>query len=78
MNESKVSCKEVMNHICDSLGEELDSPKCISIKAHLSECSNCRNYFTSVEKTIKFYRMYNIEVPEESHKNLMKKLGLED
>ncbi|HKI77566.1 MAG TPA: zf-HC2 domain-containing protein [Ignavibacteriaceae bacterium] len=78
MNESNVTCKEVMNHICDSLGEDLDSPKCVAIKSHLSECSNCRNYFTSVEKTIKFYQMYNLDVPEESHKRLMKKLGLDE
>jgi len=32
MNENKTSCREVMEHICDNLGEELNSPKCIEIK----------------------------------------------
>ena len=35
MKQNKVDCKEVMSHICDSLGEDLDSPKCVDIKTHL-------------------------------------------
>ena len=59
MNEHKPTCKEVMSHICDNLGEELDSPKCIEIKAHLETCENCRHYFKSVETTIQFYKKYD-------------------
>lgn len=77
MSEAKVGCKEVMEHICDSLGEELDSPRCLAIKDHLKVCTNCQNYFKSVEKTIEFYRVYNPELPKETHQNLMKKLGLD-
>jgi len=78
MKNNDVTCKDVMDHICESLGEELDSPKCIAIKFHLNECTQCQNYFKSVGKTIEFYKLYEIEMPEESHKRLMKKLGLGD
>lgn len=78
MHKEKVTCREVMNHICDNLGEDLNSPKCIAIKEHLDNCDSCKKFFKSVEDTIKFYKLYNVELPEESHKNLMKKLGLEE
>ena len=41
----KVSCKEVMSHICESLGEDFNSPKCVAIKEHLTGCPDCTNYF---------------------------------
>ncbi len=78
MNEDKITCKEVMNHICDSLGEDLDSPKCIAIKNHLDECQNCSNYFKSVEKTIEFYKKYDVEIPKEAHTRLLDILGLDE
>jgi len=77
MNENKITCKDVMHHICDSLGEEIDSPKYIAIKEHLGKCENCQNYFSSVESTIKFYKDYDVNLPAEMHNRLMKKLGLE-
>jgi predicted anti-sigma-YlaC factor YlaD len=77
MHKEHVGCREVMNHICDNLGEDLNSPKCVAIKEHLENCDSCKKYFKSVEDTIKFYKLYNVELSDESHKNLMKKLGLE-
>jgi predicted anti-sigma-YlaC factor YlaD len=49
MNDKKINCKDVMAHICDNLGEELNSPKCVEIKNHIENCDNCKNYFNSVE-----------------------------
>ena len=78
MNEHKPTCKEVMSHICDNLGEELDSPKCIEIKSHLENCENCRNYFHSVETTIQFYKKYDVKISEEAHNRLIDFLGLKE
>lgn len=78
MKKIEVDCTQVMGHICESLNEDLDSPKCQAIKEHLSGCKSCETYFQSVEKTIDFYRKYEIEMPEDSHKKLMKMLGLEE
>ncbi len=84
MNEPKktpneiTTCKEVMYHICDNLGEELDSPKCIAIKEHLDKCENCRTYFKSVETTIEFYRKYNVKLSDEAHNKLLEFLGLSE
>lgn len=77
MNENKTSCKEVMAHICDNLGEELNSPKCLEIKSHLQNCEHCRKYFTSIESTIEFYKKYNVTVSEEAHNRLLDCLGLD-
>ncbi|NWF88814.1 MAG: hypothetical protein HXY50_05040 [Ignavibacteriaceae bacterium] len=78
MKKQQVTCKEVMHHVCESLGEDLNSPHCFAIKAHLEECSGCRDYFKSVEDTIDFYRKYNVEPTKASHLRLMNLLGLKD
>ena len=78
MNEEKVTCKVVMDHICENLGEDLNSEKCIAIKNHLDECKDCKNYFNSVEQTIEFYRKYNINLPGEAHERLLNALGLKN
>ena len=76
MKEHKIVCKDVMEHICENLGENLDSPKCSAIKSHLNNCDNCQNYFKTVEDTIQFYKNYNVELPEGAHDRLLKVLGL--
>jgi predicted anti-sigma-YlaC factor YlaD len=76
--KSDVSCKDVMKHVCESLGEDLNSDSCRNIKMHLDECPGCQNYFKSVEKTIEFYKDYNIELPDEAHSRLMSFLGLSE
>ena len=78
MNEDKINCKDVMNHICDNLGEELDSPKCVAIKKHLESCTNCQKYYDSIETTIDLYKNYNEKVSDEVHNRLMKHLGLNE
>jgi predicted anti-sigma-YlaC factor YlaD len=78
MNDINPTCKDVMAHICDNLGEELNSSRCISIKAHLEECDNCKHYFKSVETTIDFYKKYNVTISEEAHRRLMDCLGLKE
>ena len=32
MSVQKVTCKSVMDHICENLGEDLNSEKCIGYK----------------------------------------------
>ena len=78
MKQEKVNCKEVMNHICDSLGEDLNSPKCINIKSHLEGCPSCQKYFDSVDSTITFYKKYNVELDNKGHQRLLSVLGLDD
>jgi len=78
MKNDKVNCKDVMSHICDSLGEDLNSRKCIDIKDHLENCSNCQNYFDSVDSTVKFYKKYNVELDDKGQDRLLSVLGLKD
>lgn len=78
MPTKKVSCKEVMSHICDNLGEDLDSPKCVQIKSHLDECESCQKYFKSVDSTIQFYKKYNVDVDNDTHNRLLEYLGLNE
>jgi predicted anti-sigma-YlaC factor YlaD len=78
MSPNKITCKDVMKHVCESLGENLNDEKCREVKEHLNSCAKCREYFKSVEITIECYRKYSVEVPEEAHNRLMKMLGLED
>jgi len=76
--KNKIQCKDVVNHICENLGEELNSPKCVEIKNHLENCGSCRNYFHSVETTIQFYKNYNVELNKDSHNKLLNILGLNE
>ena len=78
METKTINCKEVMNHICDNLGEDLNSPRCIEIQNHLANCEVCQNYFSTVETTIQFYKKYNVNLPDEAHNRLMDFLGLEN
>ena len=74
----KTNCKEVMNHICDTLGEDLDSPKCTSIKHHLENCESCQKYYKSISETIQIYKKYEWKASTDSHKKLLNFLGLDD
>jgi predicted anti-sigma-YlaC factor YlaD len=78
MSQHKVKCKEVMAHICDNLGEDLDSPKCVEIKDHLESCENCKNYFDNIDTTINFYKKYNVKLTDDAHDRLIDFLGLKD
>lgn len=78
MKQDDVTCKDVMMHICDNLGEDLHSERCIAIKQHLENCDACKNYFNSVEHTIDLYRNYNAELTDDCHKRLMSFLKLEE
>lgn len=70
-----ITCKEVIEQVCENLGEMPDSPLCIAIRDHLHSCSNCTNFYDSLEKTILLYRKYSPELPEGAHERLMKALA---
>ena len=78
MSEHKPNCKDVMQHICESLGEELNSERCVEIKLHLDNCPDCKEYFKTVELTIDLYKRYNVEIPKAAHSRLMNFLDLSD
>ena len=75
---NKINCKEVMSHICENLGEKLNSPRCTAIKAHLEDCDGCQKYFESVDTTIQFYKNYNVKISPDAHNRLMDYLDLND
>ena len=76
MKIEKMKCKDVISHICENLGEEKNSDKCIELKKHLEECPCCQNYYNTVGKTIELYKCCGDELSEDAHKRLMEKLGL--
>ncbi len=78
MSKDKVNCKDVMHHICETLGEDLNSDGCVALKKHLDECYGCQSYFETVAITIDYYRKYNVKMPEDAHEKLMKFLDLDD
>ena len=73
MKNEKLNCKDVMAHICENIG-----PKFIAIKANLESFPNFKNYFNSVETTIKFYKEYNVNLSDDAHDRLLSKLGLKE
>ncbi len=76
--DHKITCKDVMNHICDTLGEDLDSPTCATIKSHLDNCESCQKYYKSISQTILVYKKYEWKISSDSHTKLLDFLGLDD
>jgi predicted anti-sigma-YlaC factor YlaD len=76
MEETNKTCIEVINHICENLGEDNDSPNCIALKEHLNNCPNCQSYLKSVKLTIELYKNYNVNISDEMHNKLTEILGL--
>jgi len=76
--DKKITCKEVMHHLCENLGEDLNSPRCAAIKNHLDNCEHCKSYFKSIESTILFYKKYNVQLSKDSHERLLDFLGLKE
>ena len=74
----KTTCKEVMNHICDTLGEDFNSPKCTSLKNHLDSCGSCQKYYKSISQTIQVYKKYEWKISTETHNKLLDILGLDE
>ncbi len=68
MSEQNISCEEVLEHICDNLDEELNSPKCETIRLHINDCPDCFAYLKSLKTTINLYKEYPSPCPSESAK----------
>lgn len=70
-----MKCDRAYLHICDNLDENLNSPRCREIKAHLRECPDCQAYLDSLKKTIALYKaMPEPSVPARVHRKLCKTL----
>lgn len=72
------TCKKVYQHICESLDEDLDTPRCRAIKRHIESCPNCRTYMASLKKTIRLYRALPLgPTPRVAHARLVAALESE-
>ena len=73
-----MNCDEILNKICDELGEDINSDMCAEIRAHLKECSECREQVTSVRQTVDLFRcLKDKDVPGSVHERLIKMLNVE-
>ncbi|HPN37433.1 MAG TPA: hypothetical protein PL041_03455 [Melioribacteraceae bacterium] len=78
MKETNKNCSDVINHICENLGEDNNSPNCIALKEHLNNCPNCQSYLKSLKLTINLYKNYNVKVTDSMHNKLVEILELTD
>ena len=66
------TCKKVYQHVCESLDEDLDTPRCRAIKRHIESCPNCRTYMASLKRTIRLYRSMPVaRTPRVAHTRLV-------
>ena len=71
-----MKCKEVYHEICDSLDQDLNSPRCREIKKHLETCPDCAQFLNSMKKTVMLYRTVPTpEVTSAVHKRLTSALN---
>ena len=52
MNSTHMTCKQLIEFICDYLEGELPSDQRRSFEKHLDRCPCCKNYLDSYRKTI--------------------------
>lgn len=71
------SCRRVYRFICENLDQNMDSPRCKTIKKHLDGCPECRTYLDSLKKTVVLYRMMPTPaVPDQVHRKLFRDIAL--
>ncbi|MAT38087.1 MAG: hypothetical protein CL946_00630 [Ectothiorhodospiraceae bacterium] len=73
-----VSCKDVLDYICEQFGDEEDSERCQEVKRHLDKCSNCSTYCNSLETMIGLYRVAAPDFSEDAKDFLLQSIGLKD
>ncbi|RPH95197.1 MAG: hypothetical protein EHM72_15140 [Calditrichaeota bacterium] len=71
-------CEKVLQQICDDLAENIHSPLCQKLRAHLDECDDCRQQVQSMRSAIKLYQcLKDKDVPADIHKRLITLLNVE-
>jgi hypothetical protein len=74
-----MKCRDAYLHICDNLDEQIDSPRCREIKAHLKACPDCKAFLTTLKKTVGLYRtMPQPKLPRGAHSRLVHALATEE
>lgn len=75
--KSNKKCGDVFTYICDKLDQNLDSPKCLTIKKHLEDCPKCTAYLGSLKRTILLYKAYpQTKAPRGSTNKILAKLKI--
>jgi hypothetical protein len=79
MTETPVfeNCGQVMDYICGHFGEDDDSPRCRTLRSHLSHCPDCTSYCDSMEKMIGLFRAASPDFPAQARTVLLEVLGIE-
>ena len=58
MKKKPVTHRTIYRHLCDTLGQDMDSPKCREIRRHVDGCPECVDYLNSLKTTVALYRRY--------------------
>ena len=72
--------REVIEKICDFMGEDLDAPACKEVIEHIENCPDCKIYLDTMQKTVTICRDLekNKKLPVHMNKRLFKVLRLEN
>ena len=71
-----ISCQDVLDFICAQFGEDDDSERCRSVRAHLARCPDCTSYCDSLEKMIGLYRAVSPSFSDTARTHLLEQLGI--
>lgn len=76
---SKLNNQKIQK-ICDLFGEDLDSQFCHEVAQIMDECPECRVFYDSIKRSVKWFRLAEEEedVPRDVRERLFKVLHLED
>jgi hypothetical protein len=66
-------CRVALTHICENLGERLDSRRCTAIRKHIEGCEDCGSYLRDLQTVIDLYRRYPIPPRTRTLANLPRK-----
>lgn len=69
--------------LCDDLSTDIDAELCEEVKAHISDCPECKIYVDTLKQTVYLYRtdqrtQESDTVPEEVTERLFRVLNLDE
>ena len=71
-------CNKIIERVCGDLAEDINSPLCSELKAHLEECDQCMQKIETMRGAVNLFQcLEKRQVPVEIHERLAKLLNVE-
>lgn len=70
-------CLEIIETICEELGDGMNQEVSSKIQGHIKYCPGCEAYFKSLEKTLDVYKNCKEEIPKDLYSRVLERIQLD-